>query len=242
MYLVKALSPGTGPAAAGKLVRWSANQVRLVSDEAQAFYARNTEGFTVLAGPDFNDCLAAAAVELDALQLPNSVQILSGSAAPTNYDLGVQASLLVSSAGDADNDLTFTAVAVGVAGNDFTVTIVQGAGVSVPLSVAYVDGDATITLPTDGSSVALAATANQVKTAWDASAAVSYITVAVGGTGADAVAVAAVASLAGGVDTVAGTGGGVAGPGSLYVATTPKTLHINVGSIDEPTWEAFTSA
>lgn len=109
------------------------------------------------------------------------------------------ASLVIVSSG-ANNNLTATAVTEGAAGNSLAVEIVQGSGVSVPLSVAYSTGTATVTLPTDGAEDPVAATAEDVKTAWDASTADNTITLAFEGDGSGTVAAAVLANLAGGDD------------------------------------------
>ncbi len=241
MYLVKSLANATGPVSQGKLVSWTPNQVRLVDDTALHAYENRAADFTVLAGPDFIDCLAAAVVALNEVQFSNGVQVLAGDAAPVDYAAAVAASLVRSSTG-ANNDLTFTAVTAGAAGNNMSVAVVQGAGVSVPLSVAVtIDGDAIITLPTDGSSVAVTKTATEVKAAWDASDAVDFMTVAVEGTGAGNVLAAAVASLTSGAD-VTGTGVATAEAGSLYLSATAKKAYVNGGTLAQPVWKIVTSA
>src|SRR6185369_17277302 len=89
----------------------------------------------------------------------------------------VASELTIASTG-ANNDLTFTAVVAGVAGDALQVEIVQATDPDVALSVGYAAGLATITLPTDGTSAPVAATATAVKVAWDASDAVEDMTIA----------------------------------------------------------------
>lgn len=112
------------------------------------------------------------------------------------------ASLVIASAG-ANNNLTITALTGGAAGNSFDVVVTQGVGISVPLSVAYNSGTATVTLPTDGGSAPVAATAAQIKTAWDASTAHNVMSIAFEGNGSGTVAAAVLTNLSGGDDGTA---------------------------------------
>lgn len=246
MYLVKSLANATGPVSVGKLVSWTPNQVRLVDDTAVHAYENRAAAFTVLAGPDFSDVAAAAVGLLDAaevakLQFANGVQILAGAAAPTDFAAAVAASKVFASGG-ANNDLTFTAVVAGAAGNDFTIAITQSVNVSDPLAVNVNGNQTVISLPTDGASAPVAATAAEIKTAWDLSARVADITVAFEGTGAGNVSAAVAAPLANGAAEIPGTGDGVAEPSTLYLSKTQKKLYINGGTLAQPVWKIVTSA
>lgn len=165
--------------------------------------ANNDLTFTAVdAGVDGND-LTVTIAQSAGFNVPLGVTMVGDDATITlPTDAGANASLVVASAG-ANNDLTFTAVDPGVAGNALEVAVVQGVGVSDPLSVAIALGKATITLPSDELSAPVAATAAQVKAAWDASAAVASMTVAVEGDGTGTVAAAASTPLAGGADGAA---------------------------------------
>lgn len=239
MYLVKSLGFKNAPVSPGKSIAWQVNQIELVDDHAIPLY-RNPLEFTILAGPDHADVVAASVALLDEIRLAGAVCVLTGAGAPTDYVAAVAASKVFASAG-GNNDLTFTAVAAGAAGNDLAVAIVQDAGLDTPLSVAYLDGTATVTLPTDGAGVPVAATAAEIKTAWDLSDAVDVMTVAFEDTGAGNVSAAAETPLESGADVVPGTGGGYAGGGSLYLRTTGK-IYTNKGTAAEPEWGIVTSA
>lgn len=63
-----------------------------------------------------------------------------------------------------DNDIKFTSVLLGPAGNDITITLVDPAANDEPLAVAVVDTDITVTLATDGSGT-ITSTAAEVITA-----------------------------------------------------------------------------
>lgn len=155
--------------------------------------------------------------------------LLAGDDAP---DDGAQATGTVASAG-GNNNLTFTAVAYGSVGNNYRVGTVQGTGVDTPISVTISGNDFTIILPTDSNGDPDAATADDIKTEWDASDAVDIMTVAFEGTGAGNVSAVALAALTGGLD---GTGYGVAGKGSLYSDTDAGELYINTGDATAPAW------
>jgi len=165
----------------------------------------------------------------------SGARIFSGAEAPTDFEAAVAADLTIASSG-ANNDLTFTAVTAGVAGNSLTVAIVQPVTLDAELEVTYVAPDAVISLPTDGAGDPVAATAAQVKTAWDLSAAVAVMTVAFEGTGAGNVEAEAETPLADGADQVDGTGYGEAGTGSLYIDTDTPGLYYNTGTAAEPVW------
>lgn len=109
---------------------------------------------------------------------------LCGSA---TYDAAAAASLVV-------QDLTYTADAVGAAGNSITIEYVDGA--TAGAEVVSVVGNAISVEIEDGVS-----TATQIKTAVDASgAAAALVNVTVSGTGSDAQVEVAETALAGGDD------------------------------------------
>ena len=104
--------------------------------------------------------------------------------------------------GVGDAALVITAAASGAAGNDVTVRFVNPGAANQALAVA-VDGTAiTASLATDATGV-VTTTATQLKTGWDAAAAVVAVATcakAAGASGADKVAPLAATPLAGGED------------------------------------------
>jgi hypothetical protein len=171
----------------------------------------------------------------------SSARIFSGEEAPVDFVAAVAADVVIASTG-ANNDLTFTAVVPGVAGDSLTVAIVQPETADEDLAVTYVAPNAVISLPTDGVGDPVAATAAQVKTAWDLSPALAVMTVAFEGTGAGNVETEAQTALTGGADQVDGTGYGVAGSGSIYTDTDTPGLYFNTGTADEPAWFEIATA
>lgn len=175
---------------------------------------------------------AGAVLEVNGKNVTPEVEALDGTstifgAAGTPVD-GVQASLVLDSAA-ANADLTLTAVEYGVSGHTITAEIVQGVGNNIPLAVGVNGRDISIFLPTDGAGAPVAATATEVKAAYDAvPAAVALATCAKEGTGAGTVDEAAVAPFAGGVDV---TPGGVP---SFKVAAAGDFLFVKVAA---QTWK-----
>jgi hypothetical protein len=116
-------------------------------------------------------------------------------AAPVKHQItitsnGIAASLVV-------NDLTYTALIAGTAGNSITITHVV-AGANTPLSVSVTGTAITVNLATSAGSAATS-TATQVAAAIAASAAASaLVTVAITGTAATVQAAKSVTNLAGG--------------------------------------------
>jgi hypothetical protein len=161
--------------------------------------------------------------------IATGVADLTGAGAPVD---AVQAAKTVASAGN-DNNLTFTAVAYGTTPNSYRVGTVQQTGNDKALAILISGNDFTVKLPTDSNGDPDAATAEEVKTEWDASSAVDYMTVAFEGDGSGTVSAVALAALTGGVD---GTGAGVANTGSRYTDTTAGELYINTGTADAPAW------
>jgi len=167
-----------------------------------------------------------------------------GAAPPVNYAAAVAATLVRGSVA-ANSDLTFTAVEAGVGGNAFSVAIVQAVTINAGLMVEFDGTDATINLPTNGAGAPVAATATEIKAAWDIATYIplpmaypltNYITVVVEGTGAGAVDAAAAADLTGGVNEIPGTGNGSAANGALYVNSVAPALYVNQGTAEEPVW------
>lgn len=116
------------------------------------------------------------------------------------------ASLTTALAG-ANNDLTYTAVTKGAAGNTIRVRYVV-AGASTPLTVSVSVKDITVNVATDGASAATS-TAAQVSAAIAASpAAAALVSVAnaTGNDGTGVVAALAFTNLGGGLDWVTGYG------------------------------------
>jgi hypothetical protein len=163
------------------------------------------------------------------------VKLLTGEGAPVDFEAAVAATLTIDSIA-ANSDLTFTAVTAGVAGNSYTVAIVQPTEVDQSLAIAFDGTDAVISLPTDGSGDPVAATATDVETAWALEAVAAVITCEAEGTGAGTVEIAAEAPLADGADQIDGTGYGVAGTGSMYTDYDTPGLYFNTGTKAAPVW------
>jgi hypothetical protein len=101
------------------------------------------------------------------------------------------------------NDLKFTAKPAGTVGNGYRVAFVVS-GASTPLSVGLSGNDVTVTVQTNGSSVAIS-TAAQVLAALQASAPISAkfeVALAAGNDGTGVVAALALTNLTGGTQTV----------------------------------------
>lgn len=114
--------------------------------------------------------------------------------------VGVQASLLTACAG-ADNDIVYTAKAVGKGGNSIRVAYVV-AGANTPLTVVVAGNDITVNVATSAGSAATS-TAAQVKAAVDGSAPAAALVstaIAPSNTGTGVVAAFALTNLTGGVD------------------------------------------
>jgi anaerobic selenocysteine-containing dehydrogenase len=102
----------------------------------------------------------------------------------------------------ANSDVTYTAVTAGLAGNTITVEYAASATATAPLSVAVTGNDIKVTLAT--TTGVITSTANDVKTAVDATpAAAALVTTAVEGTGAGLVNIMAKAPLIGGSEPIA---------------------------------------
>ena len=160
------------------------------------------------------------------------VGVAAGAGAPTAYAAAVAASYVVNSVA-ANSDLTFTALVAGAYGNTYSVEILQPVTLNEPLAVAWDGSKISISLPTDGAGAPVAATALQVKTAFDLTDAAGVISCAAEGDGSGAVDALAEQSLASGADEVAGSG-----PAYLYVDTTTPGLYINTGTLEQPAWTA----
>lgn len=161
-----------------------------------------------------------------------------GSAAPT---ASAQAELDVNPTGD-DNGLTFTAVAYGTDGNAISIAYVDPEANDATLSVSVSGTAISVSLATDETGD-ITSTAAEVLAAIEAHArADELVTVAIdasdsgaGDDGSGIVTAMAAANLAGG----AGTGIGVAGPGSRYTDIDGPTLYINTGTKAQPIWVAL---
>ena len=95
-------------------------------------------------------------------------------------------------------DLTYTAVAYGTAGNAITVRYVDPGAINQAISVAVVASAITVNLATDGAGL-ITSTATQVKAAVDASSpAHALVSVAVSGTGSTVQAAVGATALANG--------------------------------------------
>lgn len=157
---------------------------------------------------------------------------------------GAQATLSRNPTGD-DNALTFTAVAYGVAGNDISIAYLDPGANNATLSVSVNGKYIAVNLATDGSGV-ITSTAAEVLAAIEASLAAStLVTVEInaadsgsGDDGSGIVTALARAYMTGG----AGTGVGVAGPGSRYTDEVAGALYINTGTLAAPVWELATTS
>lgn len=120
---------------------------------------------------------------------------------------GAEQSVLTTALAGDDNDLTFTAVTPGVAGDSITITYVDPAGINQALSVGVVATDITVNLATDGAS-APSSTAAEIKAEIEATAAAAALVTVEFASGNDGtgIPVAMVQTpLAGGVDGTATT-------------------------------------
>lgn len=161
---------------------------------------------------------------------PNlSSPMLANDGAPAN---GVQASLTTSLTG-ADNDLVFTAVAVGTAGNGISVEYVDPGDNDVPLSVEIIGGkQIKITLATDSGGT-ITTTAGDIAALTELE---PLVTVANSGAddGTGLVTEMAQTFLADGENA---TGHGTAGKGSICVDYTNGALYLNTGDSIVPAWK-----
>jgi hypothetical protein len=169
----------------------------------------------------------------------NNVVNLEGDDVPID---NVQASLATALTGD-DNDLVFTAVPAGAAGNRISIQYRDPAANDVALSVAVngtPHGTAIVfTLATDGGG-AITTVADDI-TALVESDLADFVTVANAedNDGSVEVTAMAVTHLA---DGVTGTGTDVAGPGSRFTDYTNANLYINAGTKAAPVWKLVTRA
>jgi hypothetical protein len=139
--------------------------------------------------------------------------------------VNAKASALTTALAGDNNDLVFTAIEKGVAGDDITITYVDPGAVG-GISVAVVGTAITVTLAYD--SGAITSTANDVKAAIDADdEAKLLVTVAkaAANSGEGLVTAMAETALAGGVDgTVAGIGETAIDGTYLYIAIDDNTV------------------
>lgn len=131
----------------------------------------------------------------------------------------------------ANNDLVFTAVPVGAAGNAISVQYLNPGLPSIGLSVAVAAGAIVVTLATNGSSV-ITTTAAQIAALAGLGSLVT-IANAGGNDGTGVVTAMAATNLSGGVN---GSGTGVAGKGSRWTNYVLGTLWINTGTKASPVW------
>ena len=162
----------------------------------------------------------------------SAIGIAVGDGAPIDYSAAVAATYTHNSAA-ANADLTFTALEAGVVGNAYSVEVIQPVTLSAVLEVLWDGSKITINLPTDGGGSPVAATALQVKTAFDLALAASYISCVVEGDGSGTVDILTEANLATGADEVAGSG-----PSWLYVDNTTPGIYANTGTLEAPVWAA----
>lgn len=145
------------------------------------------------------------AIEAD----PVAGNLISVSVSSGDPEAAVAASLTTALTG-ANNDLVYTAVDAGAAGNDITVTYVVS-GTDTPLSVDVTGTDIVVNVETDSGDAAVS-TANEVKAAiagdQDASALVT-VADAAENDGSGVVTALSETGLTGGVDASDGLGGGV---------------------------------
>jgi hypothetical protein len=180
---------------------------------------------------DPDDLPATAAVLLKAGGA-NQIADLVGAADPAE---AVQAVLATNLTG-TNNDLAFTAAAIGADGNGITVAYVDPAANDHALAIAIVGRAITITLAT-GVAGAITSTAALI-------AALNFgglVTAAnkAGNDGTGIVTAMAAAPLAGGTNA---TGDGSAATGSRYTNSTAGTLWINTGTPAAPVWTKLATA
>lgn len=145
------------------------------------------------------------------------------------WQVGLQASLTTACAG-ADNDIVYTAKAVGSGGNSIRVRYVV-AGNSTPLTVAVSVLDITVNVATNGGGAATS-TAAQVKAAVDAAptaAALVSTAIKTGDAGTGVVAAFAYTNLTGGVDRTNIEGSMGSGAQSARVLVKGSTAAPNAG-------------
>lgn len=199
-------------------------------------------------GGNFNAMLALAAlvlvdknsvVQFDADDLVNTLARLKAAGSANGvFDLegavdpaqAVQAFLSTNLAG-ANNDLVFTAVAIGADGNGITVQYVDPGANDAVLGIVIVGTAITINLATDEEGV--------ITTIADDISALDFddvVTVAdkAANDGSGLVIAMAATPLAGGSNA---TGDGTAGKGSRYTNYAAGTLWINTGTAAAPVWE-----
>lgn len=130
-----------------------------------------------------------------------------------------------------NNDLVFTAVPVGAAGNAISIQYLNPGLPNIALSVTAIAGIIVITLATNGSSV-ITTTAAQIA-ALAGMASLVTIANAGGNDGTGVVTALAATNLSGGVN---GSGTGVTGKGSRWTNYVLGTLWINTGTKASPIW------
>lgn len=167
----------------------------------------DTSGVVPLLGADTKGLVGRLILEVASTSAPQSITVLRGDNPPAvreplgdltfNLD-AVRASLATDLAGD-DNDLVFTAVNGGVAGNSITITYTD-AGADEELAVAVVGTDIDVTLGTAAGG-AIESTADDIAAeiaATPAAAALVTAANAPGSDGSGVVTAMAQATLAGG--------------------------------------------
>jgi hypothetical protein len=179
------------------------------------------------------DDLTGTIGRLRAAASANGVADIEGSGVPS---AGVLASLTTNLTG-ANNDLVFTAVPAGAAGNRISVEYVNPGANNQALHVV-INGTAIRIFLATGVAGAITTTAAQIAALTDFAALVTVANKAANdGTGV--VTAMTGTPLAGGVDI---PGIGVAGKGSRYTDYTNGELYINTGTAAAPVWKKVTHA
>jgi hypothetical protein len=168
---------------------------------------------------------------------PAGIVILNGAGVP---DDTATATLSTALTGD-NNDLDYTSVLVGAAGNTITIEYVDPEAADAVLAVSVVETAITFHLATD-ELLAITTTADDIKTALLASVEASALVTAAdkaANDGSGVVTALEATALADGADAAGQT---VAGCGSLYSDTTNGDLYINSGDADAVVWKLITRA
>lgn len=201
-----------------------------------------TAGQTLVIGPFTADHVYAVVSESGApftanvsqpdQDISTVVYPLKGEGPP---DAAVQAALSTNLTGN-NNDLVFTAVPVGTAGNAITVQYIDPAHADISLSVAIVGNAIRITLATDSGGT-ITTIADDISALTDFN---DLVTVAdkAANDGSGLVIAMAPTRLANGADA---TGAGVADVGSVYVDYDAPTIYVNTGTKAAPVWEQITA-
>lgn len=213
-----------------------------VTAALEGLYTIGTSNVTVSVSGTTNRAIAVTfAAALGKLAVNLITATASGGSA-------VRATLSTNLSGHTNNDLTYTAVTGGTAGNSITIAYVDPAGNDQALSVGVAASAITVNLAT-GVAGAITTIASEIKTAIEASVAASaLVTVAnkSANDGTGLVEALSATPLAGGlaapiaavVETTPGVTATYRGApvGALLSDVTNGVAYINTGTVSAPTW------